>query len=343
MLHPTPPFLISALVLLLGLGATSCSSPGDQQVWTKNSQLMKGDDSFFIQAVCYHPVPVGQEKRSFETLTQDLAIMREMGVNALRVYEPIASQEVLDEISEAGLSVIIGFGYDQGGIYDLKSGTYLDYVQAFKSHPAILLWELGNEYNYHPEWFDGSLDVWYETLREASAAIQAEDPNHPVSTAHGEVPDEALLASLPDVDVWGLNVYRWDVSYTAALDFAKVSDKAMYFSELGSDSFMKTAAPGYDAGENQGHRPMPRTPCSPPSSLILCPLSASPSSPSRTGGGRPVRRTGKTSAVGRRPARACRTTELPTKSTGAWWTSTANRRKPLPWYNPFLLETPPHA
>ena len=251
MLHPTPPFLISALVLLLGLGATSCSSPGDQQVWTKNSQLMKGDDSFFIQAVCYHPVPVGQEKRSFETLTQDLAIMREMGVNALRVYEPIASQEVLDEISEAGLSVIIGFGYDQGGIYDLKSGTYLDYVQAFKSHPAILLWELGNEYNYHPEWFDGSLDVWYETLREASAAIQAEDPNHPVSTAHGEVPDEALLASLPDVDVWGLNVYRWDVSYTAALDFARVSGKAMYFSELGSDSFMKTAAPGYDAGENQ--------------------------------------------------------------------------------------------
>ena len=156
----------------------------------------------------------------------------------------------------------MGFGYDQDGVFDLKSGTYIDYVQAFKSHPAILLWELGNEYNYHPEWFDGSPDLWYETLKEASAAIQTEDPNHPVSTAHGEVPDEALLAELPDIDVWGLNVYRWDVSYTAAQDFAKVSDKPMYFAELGADSYMKTAAPGYDAGENQSaHRPTPRKSC----------------------------------------------------------------------------------
>jgi glucosylceramidase len=212
---------------------------------------MKGDDSFIIKGVCYHPVAIGEEKRSFDRLTEDLALMQALGVNTIRVYEPIASREVLDEIHAAGLSVIIGFGFNQGGVYDLKSGTYLDYILAFKSHPAILLWELGNEYNYHPEWFGGSLDVWYETLKAASAAIQAEDPLHPVSTAHGEVPDEALLASLPDIDVWGLNVYRWDVSYTAALDFAKVSDKPMYFSELGSDSYMKTAAPGYDAGENQ--------------------------------------------------------------------------------------------
>ena len=249
--HSPARLLISSVIVLLGIGATSCSSPGDHQVWTKNGQLMKGNASFFIQGVCYHPVAIGEEKRSFDNLTEDLALMREMGVNTIRVYEPIASEEVLDAISDAGLSVIMGFGYDQDGVFDLKSGTYIDYVQAFKSHPAILLWELGNEYNYHPEWFDGSPDLWYETLKEASAAIQTEDPNHPVSTAHGEVPDEALLAELPDIDVWGLNVYRWDVSYTAAQDFAKVSDKPMYFAELGADSYMKTAAPGYDEGENQ--------------------------------------------------------------------------------------------
>ena len=66
------------------------------------------------------------------------------------------------------------------------------------------------------------------------------------------MPDDTLLAEMSDIDLWGINTYRWDVSYTAALDFAERSDKAMYFSEIGADSYMKAAAPGYDQGENQG-------------------------------------------------------------------------------------------
>lgn len=177
--------------------------------------------------------------------------MQEMGVNTIRVYEPIASKSVLDAISQAGLSVIIGFGYNQGGIYDLQSGTYLDYIKSFKSHPAILFWELGNEYNFHPEWFEGSLEVWYDTIREAAEAIHAEDPNHPVGTAHGEVPNADLLNALACIDIWGLNVYRWDESHTALADFAQRSDKPVYFSELGADSYMAVDQLGYEQGKNQ--------------------------------------------------------------------------------------------
>ena len=60
--------------------------------------------------MCYHPVPVGEAERSFETLTQDLALMKDMGINTIRVYEPIASKAVLDEIHAAGISVIVGWG-----------------------------------------------------------------------------------------------------------------------------------------------------------------------------------------------------------------------------------------
>ena len=242
--------LFAALAVTMLLGASCASTAEHPKVWVEGGQLFTNAGPHFMYGVCYHPVPVGEAERSFETLTQDLALMKDMGINTLRVYEPIASKEVLDEISAAGLSVIVGLGYNQGGVYDLQSGTYLDYVKQFKSHPAILLWELGNEYNFHPEWFGGSLDVWYETLREAAAAIQAEDPNHPVSTAHGELPDQALIDDLTDIDLWGMNVYRWDVSYTAALDFAKRSDKPMYFSEIGADSFMSIAALGYEQGHN---------------------------------------------------------------------------------------------
>lgn len=229
----------------------SCGSNSAGKVWTAEGQLQTADGIHRIKGVCYHPVAIGDSTRSFSTLTEDLGLMKEMGVNTIRVYEPIASKHVLDEISDAGLRVIIGFGYNQGGTYDIQSGTYLEYVKQFKGHPAILVWELGNEYNFHPEWFGGDIQMWYADLSAAVDAIHAEDPNHPVATAHGEVPEVELLAALPNIDLWGLNVYRWDVSYTAAMDFAKLSDKPMYFSEIGADSYMSTSALGYEQGPNQ--------------------------------------------------------------------------------------------
>ena len=236
-------------VLALLIGVLGCAPRSG--VWVENGLLQTAEGSHPIKGVCYHPVAIGSDTRSFETLASDLELMRELGANTLRVYEPIADEAVLDAISAAGLRVIIGFGYNQGGAYDLLSGTYLDYVKRFKSHPAILCWELGNEYNYHPEWFGGSLDTWYATLRETSAAIQTADPDHPVATAHGEVPEAELIASLPDIDLWGLNVYRWDESHSAIADFAERSDKPVYFSELGADSYMTEAKLGYEAGDNE--------------------------------------------------------------------------------------------
>jgi len=251
MQHNTNTTSITFIAFLLWIGVSSCMSKSGGRIWTENGQIQTSQGPHFIKGVCYHPVAIGHDTRSFETLTQDLELMREMGVNTIRVYEPIASKSVLDQISQAGLSVIIGFGYNQNGVYDLESGTYLDYIKALKAHPAILFWELGNEYNYHPEWFGGSMDDWYKTLREAAFAIHAEDPNHPVGTAHGEVPDADLLEDLDGIDLWGLNVYRWDESHTALADFTQRSQKPVYFSELGADSYMAAAQLGYEQGENQ--------------------------------------------------------------------------------------------
>ena len=150
------------LSLLTGLFFNSCSLLSDQNsiVGVKDDQITINNQPFFIKGICYHPVEKGQTVRSFGQIEKDLKLIKAAGVNTLRVYEPIASREILDQIYDAGLRVIISFGFNQGGVYDLQSETYLDYVETFKSHPAILLWELGNEYNYHPEWFGGSVDYW---------------------------------------------------------------------------------------------------------------------------------------------------------------------------------------
>lgn len=240
---------LASTLLLFHFSAYNQQFP--YRVWTEGSKLQTDAGPYFIKGVCYHPVAMGETKRSFSRLTEDLALMQEMGVNTLRVYEPIESEDVLNEIHAAGIKVILGFGYNQNGLYDLQSNTYLDYVKRFKEHPAILLWELGNEYNYHPEWFGGSIDEWYDTLEEAIESLHAEDPNHPVSTAHGEVPESALIDRLEAIDLWGLNVYRWDESQTALEDFASRSDKPVYFSELGADSFMTASNSGFEEGENQ--------------------------------------------------------------------------------------------
>lgn len=206
---------------------------------------------YIIKGICYHPVPKGSEKRSFEDLREDLALMKEAGINTIRVYSPITEKAVLDQIDEAGIKLIIGFGYNQGGKNDILSGSFIKYVETYKNHDAILFWELGNEYNYHPEWFEGDMQNWYTAMNSAAAMIHEVDPDHPVATAHGELPDELTLSSCPNIDVWGMNVYRWDSPKEIFAQWEAVSTKPMYLSEAGADSYMSYSANGYDAGENQ--------------------------------------------------------------------------------------------
>ena len=147
--------------------------------------------------------------------------------------------------------MITSFGYNQEGHFDILTGSYLDYVNTYKSHKAILFWELGNEYNYHPEWFDGDITNWYDSLQIAADAIHQNDPNHPVASAHGELPDSATLAASTNVDLWGLNVYRWDNPEAIFNQWSALSDKPMYLSEAGSDSYMTVANHEFTKGENQ--------------------------------------------------------------------------------------------
>lgn len=240
--------LLRLLILaLLCINTAAAQSPS---VTVSGNQLLVDGAPHAIKGICYHPVPKGAVARSFERLEGDLALMRAAGVNTLRVYAPIADVAVLDQIHATGMKVIIGFGYNQNGRYDIQSGTFLEYVERFKDHAAILMWELGNEYNYHPEWFEGDVRRWYRAMNTAAAEIHRRDPAHPVSTAHGELPDALALQSSPNIDVWGVNLYRWDHPAEVFQQWLQLSSKPLYLSEAGSDSYMTTAAHGYAQGVN---------------------------------------------------------------------------------------------
>ena len=233
---------ISAFLLFLSFSIFS----DDVQV-SQNKLLLDGN-AFYIKGICYHPVPLGSKYRSFNKIDQDLALMKEAGINTIRVYEPIDDIEILNKISSYGIKVIISFGFNQNGFFDILSGTFIDYVEKYKDHDSILLWELGNEYNYHPEWFGGDIANWYKALNDASKKIHMIDKHHPVSTAHGDLPDEQARSLVSDIDMWGVNVYRWDQPVSILEQWAEVSDKPIYFAELGSDSYMTITRDIYEEG-----------------------------------------------------------------------------------------------
>lgn len=221
------------------------------EVKIKDSKMIVDGQAFYMKGICYHPVKIGKTKRSFETLAEDLILIKEAGINTIRVYEPIDDIKVLDEIHNAGIKVVISFGYNQKGRFDILSGTFINYIRKYKDHDAILMWELGNEYNYNPQWFDGDINNWYKSMELVAQIIQIEDPSRLVSSAHGDLPSMDALNIAPSVQVWGMNVYRWDQPQSIFAEWEAISDKPMYFAELGADSYMTKSNETYKKGENQ--------------------------------------------------------------------------------------------
>ena len=244
--------LFKAIVISLISLSFSCKENSTSDIVSVSGrQILVNEVPYIIKGICYNPVPKGSNSRDFSNLTEDLALMVEAGINTIRVYSPIEDKAVLDEIHAAGLKIIIGFGYNQGGFYDIVSGSFIDYVNSFKNHNAILLWELGNEYNYHPDWFEGDIKNWYKAMNDAAELIHQNDPSHPVSTAHGELPDSLALSLSKNIDVWGMNVYRWDNPTTIFSEWSAISAKPMYLSEAGGDSYMTITKDGYEQGKNE--------------------------------------------------------------------------------------------
>lgn len=241
--------ILILLISILSWNFYYCCEENNVEIEERN--FLVNNQRYFIKGVCYDPVPLGSKKRSFDKIDEDLKLMVEAGINTIRVYSPIDDISILNKIDNAGLKIIMGFGYNQEGYYDILSGSFENYIKKYKNHNAILFWELGNEYNYHSEWFEGDINNWYEELNEAAYKIKQVDSSRPVTTAHGEIPEKILIEKLNNIDAWGINVYRWDDPSDLLQDWVKISKKPLYLSEAGSDSYMTIENYGYSKGENQ--------------------------------------------------------------------------------------------
>ena len=198
--------------------------------------------------------------------------MAAIGINVVKLYSPLTDMDVLDTLYAQGIHVVQSvFGYwDTNGDqqFDDRDLDEIDRViqnskRGGKVHPAIIMWSVGNEWNYNgfyneAQWGNGH--CWqrdgnaggppptYACPQAVDAAIRAfervkaVDTSIPLSTIWGEVPSDALMERLdPFVDVWASNVYRFNTFGQAPNDlfgqFRALTDKPFYVGEYGCDAW----------------------------------------------------------------------------------------------------------
>lgn len=137
-----------------------------------------------------------------------------VGANSVRTWGVEEAIAVLDEAHARGLSVLFGLwvgqerqGFDYGDANAVRAQLeqFREVVRAYKDHPAILMWGIGNENDL----FYSDLRVW-NAINDIAEMIKEEDPYHPVTTVTAgldPVNVQRIMDRAPALDVFGVNTY----------------------------------------------------------------------------------------------------------------------------------------
>jgi len=272
-------------------------------------QLLVDNKPFMIKAVTYSPTRVGESpdegtlknwttqdtnhnglidgpyeawvdknrnniQDSDEKPVGDFKLMKDMGVNAIRVYhQPFKLNKKLfrQMYEKYGIYILLG---DFLGKYALGSGATwekgTDYddpthkknmlesvkkmVEEFKDEPYVLIWILGNENVYGLGCnADKKPESFFRFANEAARLIKQLDPyKRPVAIASGDVLYLDIFANnCPDIDIFGTNAYRGCHGFLGFWDDVKrIADKPAMITEYGAPSYSK----GYTQDEAESYQ-----------------------------------------------------------------------------------------
>lgn len=229
----------------------------NRTVWikkTKNGyQLLRNGEPFFIQGA------------GGDYYYKELA---EIGGNTIRLYDTLNLQNKLDEALKYNLAVIVDLplyrfetSYNQYLIEDdvlLLKKNIKNIVNKYKNHPALLMWNLGNEIQYpvviqKKRIATNMNDVveifkvlfqrkkFIRTFNEFIEFIHTEDPNHPVTTSVSTNNFWKKLLNIhiysPEIDLIGYNIFAPPKKFKLQLNILSklINMKPFYISEWGME------------------------------------------------------------------------------------------------------------
>ena len=229
-----------------------------------------------------------EKKNDGEYSVGDFALMKEMGINTLRLYHyaDLNKELLKDGYEKYGFMYLMGNLVGMYGI-DSNAGWYdgTDYtdreqkqhmlnsirnmVEEYKDEPYILMWVLGNENNYgsigEPGVSVGSAckapkqpEAYYAFINECAKLIKSLDSQkRPVAISNGDLYLLDYCAkNAPEIDVYGANVYRGEAGFGPVWqDVAREYGKAVLITEYGCPAYAKKwDIARIEAGQADYHR-----------------------------------------------------------------------------------------
>lgn len=274
-------FFLMAAMLLLAVSVRSFGQAAPVRVVSdaSGSRLQVNGKDFMIVGMNWDYFPIGRNYTySLWTQTDDviqgaldreMALLKGMGVNAIRQYVGIPPRWIQYIYERYGIYTVLNHSFGRYGL--TIEGAYVpntDYadpkaqevlqaevrrmVEEFRNVPGLLMWLLGNENNYGLFWGGSATEDipvgetlesvrakhMYAAFNDAVKSIKSLDSNHPVAIANGDLQFIDLIAQeVKGLDVFGTNMYR-GISFGDA--FQKVKEKLgipIMFTEFGCDAF----------------------------------------------------------------------------------------------------------
>ena len=243
-------------------------------------KLKVNGKDFIVNGMNWDYYPIGttysysiwQQPDNFiqEALDAEMTLLKDMGVNSIRVYTGIPKKWIEYIYANYGLYTMLNHPFGRYGL--TLNGTWVantEYADPttrtellnevkqlasdYKNTKGLLLFLLGNENNYGLVWEGAETEnipvketkstvskrarALYKLFNEASVVIKTIDNSHPIAICNGDLQYLDLIAKeCPDVDIFGTNIYRGKSFGDAFEKVKKKYGKPILFTEFGSDA-----------------------------------------------------------------------------------------------------------
>lgn len=146
-----------------------------------------------------------------------MELLKQMGGNSVRLWGVDNDiTPLLDKAQQLGITVTVGIwlGQERSGFsYNNADDVAKQYervrstIEKYKSHPAVLMWGIGNEMEGYAK---GDNAAIWSAIENLAVLAHKLDPNHPTMTVTAEIGGERVKdihRLCPDIDIEGINSY----------------------------------------------------------------------------------------------------------------------------------------
>ncbi len=247
------------------------------------ARLMVNDAPFMINGMNWDYFPIGtnfsyslwnqSDAIIRAALDTEMSLLKNMGVNAVRMYTGVAPKWVTYIYENYGIYTMLNHSFGRYGltldgawvaitdyrdprVKELLLSEVKSLAQQYKNTPGLLMYLLGNENNYGLFWAGAETEDFpegeeqinavgenrgrpmYQLMNDAAVAMKSIDGSRPVAICNGDLLFLNIIdEECTDVDIYGTNMYR-GVSFGDAFERVKNEyGKPIMFTEFGADAF----------------------------------------------------------------------------------------------------------